>query len=581
MKNKLGLLNSNCLFLLFNEKIMLNFYKKEFAEKIQKTSISLSFEEVLNNIEIVPSNIQWDLGFPCFKLSKELKKAPNQIAQDFVTEIDDKNIIAVWPYINYVISTKNFAEKLILEIKNQGNDFGKLEKNNQEVVLEWWQPNTHKAFHIGHLRNALISESLSSCLRWAGYTVHPVAYPGDIWAHVAKWIWYYINFYQWDMPTENFWEWAGKLYSQATNKLEKNLDKYKPEVEDLQKKLEDWDIELNKIWKETREKCLLDFQDIFNELWCDIQKRYYESDVEKLWIKKVQELLDSKIAKIGEWGAVIMDLEEYNLWIFLLLKSTGASLYSTKDIGLAFVKKEDFPKYVKSVYIVGSEQEHHFNQLFKTLELMWFPHDQLKHISHGLVDLKDEKMSSRAGNVILYTELRDKLLLEAQKVLGNRDFDQEKKDEIARQVAFAAMKFDILLPDASKKILFDPSQALSFEWETGPYIQYTHARASSLLKKWNLDLSQFDWSDLSEESEKGILIHLGQFSDYISKSAQEYKPNYIARYLLDLSKLFNSYYNNTNKKITDSNSALALVFAVKQVLRNWLSILGIEAPEEM
>lgn len=276
-----------------------------------------------------------------------------------------------------------------------------------------------------------------------------------------------------------------------------------------------------------------------------------------------------------------MDLEKYNLWIFLLLKSTWASLYSTKDIGLAYLKKEDFPKYLKSIYIVGSEQEYHFNQLFKTLELMWFPHDQLKHVSYWLVDLKDGKMSSRAGNVILYTELRDQLLFEAQKILKTRDFDQEKKDKIARQVAFSAMKFDMLLPDASKKILFDPSQALSFEWETGPYLQYTHARASSLLKKWNLDLSQFDWSDLNEENEKNILIHLAQLSDYIFKSAEEYKPNYVARYLLDLSKLFNSYYNNTSKKITDSDSALALVFAVRQVLKNWLSILGIDASEEM
>ncbi|MCK9467631.1 MAG: arginine--tRNA ligase [Candidatus Absconditabacterales bacterium] len=560
---------------------MLKYYKKEFAEKIQKISINLSFEEILDNVEIVPSNVQGDLGFPCFKLSKELKKSPNQIAEDFVKEIDDKNIIAVGPYINYTIPTKDFAEKLILEIKNHGDNFGKLEKNGQEVVLEGWQANTHKAFHIGHLRNALISESISSCLKWAGYTVHPVAYPGDIGAHVAKWIWYYINFYQGDMPTENFGEWAGKLYSQATNKLEENLDKYKPEVEDLQKKLEDGDIELNEIWKETREKCLLDFQDIFDELACDIQKRYYESDVEKLGIEKVQKLLDSKIAKIGEGGAVIMDLEKYNLGIFLLLKSTGASLYSTKDIGLAYLKKEDFPKYLKSIYIVGSEQEYHFNQLFKTLELMGFPHDQLKHVSYGLVDLKDGKMSSRAGNVILYTELRDQLLFEAQKILKTRDFDQEKKDKIARQVAFSAMKFDMLLPDASKKILFDPSQALSFEGETGPYLQYTHARASSLLKKGNLDLSQFDGSDLNEENEKNILIHLAQLSDYIFKSAEEYKPNYVARYLLDLSKLFNSYYNNTSKKITDSDSALALVFAVRQVLKNGLSILGIDASEEM
>lgn len=560
---------------------MLHTYKTHFAQKIQDTSIELSFDDILDNIEIVPQNIQWDLGFPCFKLSKELKKSPNQIAQEFVDQINDLSVIAVWPYINYLLPISKFAQDLISEISDKADDFGKLPKNNKEIVLEWRQPNTHKAFHIWHLRNALVSETVSSCLKRAGYTLHPVAYPGDIWAHVAKWIRYYLSFYKWELPTDNFWVRAWQLYSDATNKLDENPDLYKPQIEKLQKDLEDGDAELNKIRQDTRQKCLIDFQNIFAELWCDIQKRYYESDVEKPWIQKVQELLDSWIAQVGEWWAIIMDLEQYKLWIFLLLKSTGASLYSTKDIGLAYLKKQDFPNYTKSVYVVWSEQEYHFNQLFKTLELMWFPHDQLHHISYWLVDLKDGKMSSRAWNVILYTDLRDQLLQEAEKMVENRNFDSQKKSQISRQVVFAAMKFDMLLPDTSKKILFDPQQALSFEWETWPYLQYTHARSCSLLKKWNLSLSKFDWSELTEDYEKDILIHLAQFGDYISKAAQEYKPNYVARYLLDLSKLFNSYYNNTNKKITDSNSALALVLSVKQVLKNWLSILGIEAPEEM
>ena len=560
---------------------MLNTYKTHFAQKIQDTSIDLSFDDILANIEIVPQNIQWDLGFPCFKLSKELKKSPNQIAQEIVDQISDSQVIAVWPYVNYLLPISDFAQELILEISKKSDDFGKSPQNNQEIVLEWRQPNTHKAFHIWHLRNALISETVSSCLKRAGYTLHPVAYLGDIWAHVAKWIRYYLNFYKWEMSTDSFWVRAWQLYSDATNKVDENPDLYKLQIEKLQKDLEDGDAELNKIRQDTRQKCLIDFQNIFTELWCDIQKRYYESDVEKPWIQKVQELIDSWIAQVGEWWAIIIDLEQYKLWIFLLLKSAGASLYSTKDIGLAYLKKQDFPNYKKSVYVVWSEQEYHFNQLFKTLELMWFPNNKLHNIAHWLVDLKDGKMSSRAWNVILYTDLRDQLLQEAEKMVENRNFDLQKKSEIARQVAFAAMKFDMLLPDASKKILFDPQQALSFEWETWPYLQYTHARSSSLLKKWNLDLSKFDGSELTENYEKDILIHLAQFSDYIYKAAQEYKPNYVARYLLDLSKLFNSYYNNTNKKITDSNSALALVFSVKQTLKNWLSILWIEAPEEM
>ncbi len=564
---------------------MLNSYKQKFAKLLANLDINLPEQDIVDAIEIVPDNIEGDLWFPCFKLSKELKKSPNQIAQDFVSQIDDSQVIVVWPYVNYLLSSQDLSQDLIKQINIDKDNFGKLEKKKQEIILEWRQPNTHKAFHIWHLRNALVSNWVASCLERAGYDVHRVAYPWDIWAHVAKRIWYYINFYQGETPENNFGERAGTLYSDATKKVEEDKDTYKIQIEELQKSLEDGDEKLNEIRKDTRQKCLVDMENIFEELWCDIQKRYYESQVEKPGIEKVKEMKQNWIAIDGERWSLIIDLEEYKLWIFLLLKSTWASLYSTKDIGLAYLKKQDFPKYNQSLYVVWSEQIHHFNQLFKTLELIWFPHDALHHIAYGLVDLKDAKMSSRDGNVILYTQLRDQLLEEAHKMIQDRNILQEQKDIVARQVAFAAMKFDMLLPDASKKILFDPNEALSFEGETWPYIQYTHARCCSLLKKseFNLEseISNLDYSKLSENYEKNLLMHLAQFGDHISKAAEEYRPNYVTRYLLELAKLFNSYYNNTDKKIVENKSSLALVACVKQVISNGLLILGIESPEEM
>jgi len=555
-------------------------YKTEFAKLLKKNDINLSIDEIIWLIEIVPSNIQWDLGFPCFRLAKELKMAPNQIAQSFVEKIWDDRVIAVWPYVNFIIPTNEFSASLIWEIDSKKSDFGKMKSNWEEVVLEWWQPNTHKAFHIGHLRNVLIWNWIQSCMEWAWYYVHAVSYPWDIWSHVAKWMWYFVNFTDKIFPDSDFAWWAWKIYTDATKKVDENPEEYKTQIAEIQKRLESEDPELHEYWKISRDRCLDDFYAIFNELWCKIHKYYYESEVWDYWAEKVKELLDRGIAEIWEWWAVIMNLEKYNLWIFLLLKSNWALLYSTKDIWLAYQKKADFPNYSQSLYIVGSEQEHHFQQLFKTLELIWFPHEQLHHISYWLVDLKDGKMSSRAWNVILYTELRDKLLAESEKMMEWRNISDEKKSQIARSVAFAAMKFDMLLPDAWKKILFDPEAALSFEWETGPYLQYTHARCCSLLKKWNLDTSNIDYSDFDEQ-EKGILIHLAQFQDFILKAATEYRPNYVARFLLDLSKLFNSYYNTTTKKLVESNPWLALVSSVKQVLANGLSILWIDAPEEM
>ncbi len=559
---------------------MLLNYKKDFAKFLFESWIPMTQNTIVDTIELVPSNIQWDLWFPCFKLSKELKKAPNQIAKEFAEKINNQNVIAVWPYINYIIPVSDFSKNLLLEINSKKWDFGKSEPNGQEVVLEWWQPNTHKAFHIWHLRNALVWNWIAACMTWAGYKVHGVSYPWDIWAHVAKWIRYFINFTDKNFPTEDFWIRAGKLYSLATAKVDENPEEYKAQIQKLQKDLEDRDPKLVEIWQESRELCLKDFREIFEELKCPIENWYFEKDVEKPWIQRVKKMLEDWIAEIGEWWAIIINLEKYDLWVFLLLKSTWASLYSTKDIWLAYQKKQDFPNYSQSLYIVWSEQEHHFQQLFKTLELIWFPYEQLHHISYGLVDLKDGKMSSRAWNVILYTDLRDRLLEESEKMMEWRNIDENQKKNIARSIAFAAMKFDMLLPDAWKKILFDINDALSFEWETGPYLQYTYARCCSLLRKWNFNLENIDYSDFDDQ-EKWLMIHLSQFQDFILKAATEYRPNYVARYLLDLSKLFNSYYNTTKKKIVENNSSLALVSSVRQVLANWLNILWIDSPEEM
>lgn len=281
-----------------------------------------------------------------------------------------------------------------------------------------------------------------------------------------------------------------------------------------------------------------------------------------------------------------MDLEKFGLGVFLLLKSTGASLYSTKDIALAYQKKADFPDYDQSLYIVGLEQEHHFEQLFKTLEIIGFDHDKLKHVSYALVDLVDGKMSSRAGNVVLYEDFRDELLLKAQEMVEERDLASEKKAEIARDVAFGAMKFGMLLQDSEKGILFDKQTALSFEGETGPYLQYMMARMSSIFRNAKpFTLPEADFSLLRHDLEKGLMLHLSQFSSVVEKAAREYKPNYIARYALTLAKQFSSYYHAV--KILDvqaldlSSSRLSLIGVIQQVMKNALELLGIAAPETM
>ena len=568
---------------------MLSKLMHEFAGLIAP-ALSVSIDEILSEIVIAPDNVKWDFAFPCFKRAKTLWKNPVQISQEIVSNINSSDIfsevISVWPYVNAILNISNFSKSVIQAIENEKSEFWKWNPTWKQLILEWWQPNTHKAIHIWHIRNVLVSESNARILKFAWNDVVKCCYPWDIGAHVAKWIWYYTKFYQGEMPKENFSKWVWTLYSDATKKVDEDPDTYKPEVWDLQKRLEDWDEELNKIWKETRELCLADMKKIFAELWSeDIDKWYFESEVEKPGVELVRKLQSEWKAVISEW-ALAINLEEWGLDWFLLLKSNWASLYSTKDIGLAFKKQSDFPHYSKSLYIVGSEQEHHFAQLFKTLEIMWIERNKLQHISYWLVDLKEWKMSSRAGNVILYEDFRDMLLEKAESMMADRDIPTEEKKETARKIAFWAMKFGMLLQDSEKKIIFDKETALSFEWETGPYLQYTTARMSSILRKnqWNLD-----WTNnrdlLSSDEEKALILKLAWFEEEVQKAANEYKPNYVARRCLDVAQLFNSYYHN--HKIIDENNEelskmrLILLQSILQVMQNALNLLGIEAVESM
>ncbi len=562
---------------------------EDFA-MIVAPALSIPVEEILSDIVIAPDNVKGDFAFPCFKLAKIFGKSPIQISEEIVSKIQPSKtfteIISVWPYVNAVLNTETFAKNIIDKIEEEKSNFWRGVPTWKQLILEWWQPNTHKAIHIWHIRNVLVSESNARILKFAWNDVVKCCYPWDIGAHVAKWIWYYTKFYQWEMPKENFSKWVWTLYSDATKKVDENPDVYKPEIWDLQKRLEDGDEELNKIWKETRELCLADMKKIFAELGSeDIDKRYFESEVEKPWVELVRKLQAEWKAVISEW-ALAINLEEWWLDRFLLLKSNWASLYSTKDIGLAFKKQSDFPNYSKSLYIVGSEQEHHFAQLFKTLEIMGIERDKLQHISYWLVDLKEWKMSSRAGNVILYEDFRDQLLEKAESMMADRNIDEMEKKETARKIAFWAMKFGMLLQDSEKKIIFDKETALSFEWETGPYLQYTTARMSSILRKnqWNLD-----WVDnrdlLSSDEEKALILKLAGFEEEVQKAANEYKPNYVARRCLDVAQLFNSYYHN--HKIIDENNEklskmrLVLLKSILQVMKNALNLLWIEVVESM
>lgn len=377
---------------------------------------------------------------------------------------------------------------------------------------------------------------------------------------------------------------SGQVYAAATALAseEENKEIYAAEIHETQRLLENGDEELQAMWQKTRELSIQWLQNVFDELWCTIQRFYRESEVEQPGIelvKKYEQNNNIPDIKESRW-AVIADLEKYDLGVFVLLKSNGTSLYSTKDIALAYLKEEEY-SFDQSLYVVATEQNHHFKQLFKTLELVWYNTEKLVHMWYELVELPSGKMSSRKGTIISYHKRRDDAIAQAMTLLEWREI--ENKQQVAHGVAFGALKFSMLLQDTYKKIRLDMDKALSFDGETWPYLQYTYARLTSLLKKGeHKPSSETTW--LGTPEEHALLLQLSQFGDSVIHAVAERKPSIIARYTLELCRLCNSYYSNTTIISEDKQTTqarLQLISAIQQVLGNGLRLLWIETLEQM
>jgi arginyl-tRNA synthetase len=562
---------------------MTNIFEKEIADLLKK---ELKLKEI--SLEIPPNPNLGDYAFPCFSLAKQFRKNPVEIAKELAAKIKPTGFIReikeIGPYLNFFIDKQKLAGTLIKEILAKKEKFGSGKKKKERIMVEFSQANTHKAFHIGHVRNICLGIALSNVLEFSGYKVIRANYQGDIGPHVVKCLWGLMHFND-KAPKENRLRWLGEIYAKANKKISGD-EKLEAEIREMTKSLYDGDKKLTSLWKETRQWCLDDFDKIYSEFEIKFDNLFFESEVEKAGIKIVKAMLEKGLAKVSD-GALIIDLEYYGLGIFLLLRSDGVALYSTKDIALA---KEKFEKYKidRSIYVVGSEQELHFKQLFKTFEIMGFKQaSKCYHLSYGLVMLPEGKMSSREGTVILYDDLKDKLYEAAKKGINerHRDWTKEDTEKGKHSLVFSALKFGMVSRETNKSILFDWDTALAFEGETGPYIQYAHARICSILRKYNGKMpARINYSLLNAKEEEGLLNLLSQFPEKVEESAEHYRPYVIAKYLIELAQLFNEYYHaqqilQASKGIMEAR--IKLISSVKQVLANGLNLLGIDAPERM
>src|SRR3989344_149504 len=560
-----------------------------FAEKISELisqTINLDKNEVYKMIEVPPEDKFGDYSFPCFTLSSKLRKNPIDIAQEIKNKINPtifERIELKGPYINFFLDKDFVARTVINNIKKPKFGHSNIGKN-KTVVIDMSSPNIAKPFGIGHLRSTIIGNSLRHCFTSQGYKVIRINHLGDWGTQFGKLI---IAFKKWGNTNalkKDPIKYMYKLYIKYHQYAEKHTE-IDSEARLWFKKLEDGDKQAISIWKNFKELSLNDFQKIYDLLGVEFEsysgEAFYNNKM-GIIIKglKVKNLL------IKSEGATIVDLSNFNLPPALIQKSDEATLYITRDLAAAIYRYDKY-KFDKMIYEVGAEQKLHFQQLFKVLELMgcqWFK--DCFHIYHGLyLDQDKKKLATRKGKTIFMEDILEESINKAKKIINKKNPNLKNKDLVAKDIGVGAIIFGDLSNDRTNDIILNINKFLSFDGETGPYIQYTHALACSILRKYK---SNFDFniktSLLKEDLEKSLLLLISKYSQVIEKTINSFKPNILARYLLDLSQLFNEYYHKF-KIIQDDKelekSRIAIVYSIIIVLSDGLSMLGINSPKEM
>ena len=551
----------------------------DFEKEIKKILKKELKQDIL--LEVPPDTSLGDFAFPCFQLSPKLKKAPQEIAKELERKIKPNDYIekvqAQGPYLNFFINKKEFVKQTITTILKQKDKYGS-SKNKEKIMIEFSGPNPFKAFHIGHLRNTVLGESLTRVLQFQGYKVLPVNYLNDTGTHVSKCIWGLENLKL--KPSGERGEWLGEVYAKADEKIGNDPPRLE-QVQEIHKKIEQRDPKYLKAWKQGVKDSIIYFKKIYQDLEVKFNKTYFDSQYISPGKSIVSSLLKKRIAEKSE-GAILIDLEKYNLHKVLVLKSDQTSLYITKDLAMAIDRIKKY-KIDKLVYITGSEQKLHFQQLFKILELYGFKQARkCYHLSYELVRLPEGRMASRKGKVITYSEIKKELLSKIEKEVDKRhkNWDNKRKGKAIKTIFSSAIKFDLIKQGPEKIIIYSTDKATELEGDTGPYVQYTHARICSILRKEKP--SKLTIGDLQTKEENDLVLKLSGFPETVNKAAREYKPHLIANYLIELSRQFNEFYHKIPVlQSKEKQDRLLLIKAVKQVISNGLGLLAIMAPEEM
>lgn len=566
-------------------------FKEEIAKILSDKIESMTKEDILMQIEIPPSYEMGDYAFPVFSLAKIFRKNPNMIAEEMVASIKSEyfeKVESKGAYINFFTNKEALAKTVVEEISKEKENYGKSKLGEgKTVIVEYSSPNIAKPFHIGHIRSTIIGDSLKRIHKFLGYNVVSINHLGDYGTQFGMLIYAIKNWGNIEEIEKNPIPELLKLYVRVNTEADQN-EEIKEECRHYFASLEKGDEDAVKIWTWIREISLKEFNIVYDLLGIEFDSYNGESFYSDKMMKQVERMEKLGILKDSE-GAKIVDLEKYNLPPALILKSDGSTIYITRDIAAAEYRHETYHPE-KNIYVVATEQNLHFKQLKAVLKEMQYDwYDEITHVAFGMINLADGKLSTRQGRVVYLIDVLNKAIEKIMEILNEREETSgvkiANKEELAKQVGIGAIKFQELFNQRIKDYTFDWDKTLSFEGESGPYVQYAHARICSLLEKGGFDINkEVDSSLLNNEMEINILRNLYKFTEVVEDAKEKYEPFFISRYVVELAKDFNKYYNQVTINVEDEklkNTRLMLCYSVKNVISEGLRLLGIEAPEKM
>ena len=562
--------------------------KNKIIDLIEPNVEGLSREDIASLIEIPPKPELGDFAFPCFRLAKTMRKAPQVIAQDICDAIGSvdflEEIKVQGAYLNFYINKDIFVKSMVESAKAEnfgGSDIG----DGQTICIDYSSPNVAKNFHVGHLRTTLIGNSLYKIYSKLGYNVVRINHLGDWGTQFGKLIVAYKAWGNEDAVKKDGVAELMRLYVRFHDEAEKN-----PELNDEARawftKMEHGDEEALKIWQWFKDISLIEYKRTYELLGVDFDYYLGESFYRDKTEDVVTRLTNANLLSESE-GAKIVNLEDYDMAPCLILKNDGSSIYATRDLAAIFYRKETY-KFSKCLYVTGQEQKLHFAQVFKVVELLGndWARDQLVHIPYGLVSLEGAKLSTRSGNVIYAEDILLEAITKIRAIIEEKNPNIPDKDETAKKIGVGAVIFNDLYNQRIKDVSFKWEKLLNFDGETGPYVQYTYARCASILRKVEdfAPDAAIDYSQITDPEAIDLLKEISRFPKVVIDAAEKYEPSVVARFAVDVAQSFNKFYNACRINVEDKttrNARVMLVHLTKKTIKDALALLGIDCPEQM